>query len=192
MLKSYTNRFHNRNIKTKTYDLIDLGDVKRHLRIDEMDEYAEDTYLTSLLQVGVDFAENYCNADIAYTENLLTVYDFIGDRLQIDEGNLIYFSGITGTSVTYQVFDNLIDFTIYFDEAFASYGRVFIDAPLHGTDLMLKYSSGFTKDTLPSTIRQAILIKIADLFDVQRNSFTTSTFRANDVIDILLGYYKKW
>jgi hypothetical protein len=180
MVNSYSSQFYNKNVKQKLDYLITLDEVKRHLNIDELDT-SNDEYLSDLIQVGVQFCENYINSDIALTKNTLSVYDFRGDRLKVDEGNLITVSGLTGTTVTYGLFDNIIDFNLYFDSFISS-----------DTDLILEYYSGFSKSSLPRPIQQSILIKIADLFDVERNNYTTPSYKANNVIDILLGYYKKY
>ena len=208
MIKSYTSQFYNKVVKDQRDYLITLDEVKRHLNIDELDD-TYDENLSDLIQVGVEFCENYISSDIATTHNKLTVYDFIGDRLRIDEGNLLAFSGITGvtSSMTgidnrygtdsyygtpiiratgtttlpdYDVFDNIIDFTIYFNNR------------LTDIDLSLEYWSGFNLSNLPTEIKQSCLIKIGDLFDVERNSYISPSFRANNVIDILLAYYKKY
>lgn len=178
MINSYSSQFFNKNVKQKLDYLITLDEVKRGLRIDELD-INEDQSISFYLKAAVNYCENYMNSDIALTKNTLTVYDFKGDRLRIDEGNLIIVSGLTGTSITYGVFDNITDFNIYFDDYVSE------------TDLTIGYYSGFESSTLPEIIKNYIIIKTGDLFDIERNSYTTSSYKVNDLAAMFLGYYKK-
>lgn len=178
MVNSYSSQFYNKNVKQKLDYLITLDEVKRHLRIDELETDNDDS-INFYLKASINYCENYINSDIALTKNTLTVYDFKGDRLRIDEGNLIIVSGLTGTSITYGVFDNITDFNLYFDEYVSE------------TDLIIEYYSGFEKSSLPDIVKNYIIIKTADLFDVDRNSYTASSYKVNNLAEMFLGYYKK-
>lgn len=43
----------------------------------------------------------------------------------------------------------------------------------------------------PATIKQAILIKICDLYDIERGSYISNTFKENQAFYNLLNYHKK-
>jgi hypothetical protein len=179
MIKSYSSEFHNKTRKQRLDYLLTLDEAKTHLNIDSSDTSSDD-YISDLIKVSVEYCENYINSDIALTKNQMTIYDFRGDRLRIDEGNLITISGLTGTTVNYDLFDNIIDFTLYFEDY------------IQETDLSLEYYSGFAKSDCPTPILQSIKIKLADLFDIERNNYVSPSYRTNDVISFLLGYYKKY
>jgi hypothetical protein len=178
MVNSYSIQFYNKNVKQKLDYLITLDEVKRHLRIDEL-ETDNDESISFYLKASINYCENYINSDIALTKNVLTVKDFKGDRLRIDEGNLIIVSGLTGTSITYGVFDNIIDFNIYFDDYVSQ------------TDLKIEYYSGFENSTLPDIVRNYIIIKTGDLFDNERGSYSPLSIKMNDLAAMFLGYYKE-
>lgn len=49
-----------------------------------------------------------------------------------------------------------------------------------------------TKDGVtPATIKQAVLIKICDLYDVERGSYISGTFKENTAFYNLLNFHKK-
>lgn len=45
--------------------------------------------------------------------------------------------------------------------------------------------------TTPAAIKQAILIKICDLYDIERGGYISGTFKENKAFERLLNYHKK-
>ena len=165
--------------KVKSDYLITLAEAKAHLRVDTS---AEDTYITNLIKAAVEYCENYIQKDIAVTANTLVIYDFSGQLVEVDEANLASITTVkdgSGASLTYETEIERTDCS-FIIELINSQSE---------TDLEVKFVTGYTSGTLPASIRQAILIKLADLYDVERNSYNLGTFQANNAIMSFLNFY---
>jgi hypothetical protein len=162
------------SVKTKLNYPLSLNEVKRHLRLDN-DFIDDDDYIDNLIIVATQYCENYIGKDIAHTQNTLRIDDWDGDFIKIYDGNFISANTSTGTilqtSAHYDYFQ--IEFT----------NQITVD-PLN-----LTYYTGFIIDTTPEIIKQAILVKVSDLYDNERGSYGYGGSRYNNVIEMLLSSY---
>jgi hypothetical protein len=188
MIKTYTSGFYNSVVKNRGANPITLAMVKSSLRIDD-DYTSEDDTLIRLINVATQLASDYINADILVTETTLGVFEFAGKTLNVEDGNYISASGltITGTTMDFDVYESITGFRVEFDNYINMAASVFLDTDLN---LVLHYFTGFP--VMPDEICQAILVKIADLFDMERNGYITNQYRNNDVFGTLLQFHKKW
>jgi uncharacterized phiE125 gp8 family phage protein len=162
--------------KVKTDYLINLSEAKAHLRVDTTDE---DAYISQLIKAAVQAAEQYINKDIAQTENTLVIEYFNGYGIEVDEGHLQAITSLKDESNTDVAYENLM----VYDSLFKLTVSDFIPVQT----ITLKFNTGFTDSTLPPLIRQAIYVKIADLYDSQRSGIQFNTMQYAKVFETLLN-----
>ena len=177
-------------LKTKvisqTYNHITLAEIKAQLRI-STSFISDDTFLQTLLLVATDMAGNYIENVIPLTDLQTNVKNFSGSCISIPKGNFKSITSITYTdrnnsviTVTgYEITDNEFGFDVEFTTS--------IDAEL----LTVNYKCGFDAITIKPVIKQAILIKITDLYDIERASYNAGNFQQNKAFESLLNYHKK-
>lgn len=165
--------------KIKTYNNLTLEEVKQQLRIDNN---LDDTLLNSLIKIAVQIAEDYTNTDIALTTATLT--ENYEDSMNIDsyiiyEPNFIELSGVTG-STTINVN------TIYHHE---DYVKLEFDKSYDVESISIQYKSGYNENEMPLPIKQAIILKIGELYDVDRNGYVISNIKKTNAFELLLNRY---
>ena len=171
----------NQITKTKLYYPITLTEAKRHLRIDE-DFNQDDDYISGLIVAATRKAEEFIGKDIAYTNNVIPFDNFMSDQIVYDEGNL--------NSVTSIVTDSSVLIT---PNKVRTYRNVFyIELPtwIDSNPLTLTFKTGFNVGQIPLDIKQSILIKIADLYDGERSSYTFTSSRDTKAFERMLESYK--
>lgn len=68
---------------------------------------------------------------------------------------------------------------------------IIIPASVEYCSTFIDPSSLLTDASCPYTVKQAVLITAADLYDVERSSYTLGSIKRSDVIQRLLLPYKK-
>lgn len=169
--------------KTKTLYPVTLGEVKRHLRVDpnnfEDDEYIENSIIPSATR----FCENYIDRDIALTSNVLTIWDFIGNELRVNEGNLVSLDNIISDSSTLLTYDTLVKCDTHFIIEFST--------SLDQDPLKVEFTTGYEEGDCPEEIKQAVYIQAGNLYDVERSSYTMANYsKRNDAVERLLNPWK--
>lgn len=157
---------------------LSLNAIKRHLRLDN-DFVDDDAYLMELLKAATQYTEGFLNKAVTKTKNVLRLDDFSGSAIQIYEGNFLSLidpsvGTVKQTSVHYDYF------TIEFVDSIAA-------DPLYVT-----LYTEFEIETCPELIKQAILIKIADLYDNSRTSLIYSGLTDSKVFETLLQSYQSY
>lgn len=166
-------------VKVKSSWPLSLDEAKRHLRIEE-EFHEDDDYISNLIQAATQKAEQYIGKDIAETTNTQQIFDWCGNELWLDEGNWLGFtSAITDSSVALTV--NHIDI---------NYNGVYIEfnEGLSADPLTLVYKTGYAEGNCPALIKQAALVKIKDLYDYQRQSFSNE--RENKAFESLMDSFR--
>jgi hypothetical protein len=166
--------------KVKSDYLITLDEAKAHLRIDTSDE---DSTIEDCIKAAVNHCENYIQKDIATTEVTILLEDFSGSLIDVDEGNLVSIDSVKDESDTDLPYSK--EPVRYYDSHF----RIELDDWLNEQDVEIRIKTGYTVETLPPAIKQSIKIKIADLFDVERNSYNLNNQTVNNAINNLLDFY---
>jgi hypothetical protein len=167
--------------KSKSVYPVSLLEAKRHIRLDA-DFIDDDDYIESLIEVATAMAENYINKDIAKTTNTLEIYDFDTDSVTIYEGNFISVIDVVDAN----------DASIGTVDATYSYFNSFkIDWTnnLSSDPLKITFYTGYNENEAPKIIKQAILIKIADLYDSARSDYNWNGMQDNKVFESILNYY---
>jgi hypothetical protein len=165
--------------KNKTFNFIELSEVKSHLRINQS-FLNDDQYLNLLIKSATRIAEDFIADDIALTNVTLTISDFYDKYLDIPTVNLsgVTISGdstsISGYSINYHFNYQQIEFDNYVD----------VD------ELVINYSSGYNSTTIQPAIKQAILIKIGELYDIDRNGYVMNNIKYSRSFENLLNPYR--
>lgn len=168
-------------VKTKLNWPLSVDEAKRHLRIDP-DFHDDDDYIQELIYAATAKAEQYIGKDISETECTRVLYDYLDNFVWLDEGNFISFtSAITDASVSMTV-----------DHVDIFYNGVYVEfnESASGNYLTLSYKTGFTEGTCPSLIKQAILLEIANLYDVDRLSYSNGSLKETKAFERLLDSFR--
>lgn len=134
-------------------DFITLAEVKTHLRIDFSDE---DTYIGSLIPVGREMIENYTGRALVPSEVTVILRNEIS-------GMMLPWQPYVDSLVLKDTDGNTIsadDYEIKGSELFQySYGEI-----------RATYNSGYDEDTLPPSLKMAVLHQIAFLYEKRGDS----------------------
>lgn len=169
--------------QTKSYNsIVSLNDLKQHLRIDENDS-TYDAELIRLSKVAIIMAEKYTQADLSATVTLLEDYCINSNCYEVGESN-INVIGITGATAS----DTFIvsDYSV---QKFSSYTRIKFNNNVKADTIKIRYSSGYSVGTFPIDIKHAILIKVAELFDVDRQNHIATNIKPSKTFERLLAPY---
>jgi len=168
--------------KTRTAYHITLDDAKQHLRIDAGETF-DDEQINQMIQQAVEIAENYIEKSIAVTTCEMTIYDFIGDVIRVPEGNYLSVTSVKdGDDVEYDVEQVRI-----YDDHF----EIELDTPINVDSLVVTFETGYSVGSCPGPIKRAVLVKVADLYDTERGSYTLS-LQNNKTFEMILNYYKPY
>lgn len=150
-----------------------LAEAKKQCQVETSDT-DDDTYITSLIGVATENVKDDINAAILETTNVLEyrIGDEHGETIQttyrIPDSPLISLTKI-------EVYDGStwadIDAATYETRNYFSCFEVeFTTQPASAKRLRFTYKTGHTDATRPVTIKQAVLIRIADLYTTERQS----------------------
>lgn len=171
---SYTTITKRKLVQPVTYE-----EGYTHLRLDFGDD---DGLVNRLIKTATQLAENYIEKDIAKTECTLTVEDFYSDTLMVNEGNFL--SGISVFADGEEVVDN------YTIRVYHNYFTVTFSTPIMADSLVFKFYTGFNEDEAPEDIKAAILIKLAELYDIDRSGYVMSNYKTTGAFETILNYHK--
>lgn len=167
--------------KANRVNSITLQQIKKQLNIEE--SFSEDDqYLIDLLDVATVYVEDEIGCDVLLTQNTVTLDDISGSKIRVDEGefNTLSFVGVNG--------EDLYGCTVK-----KEHNHFIINLPKTVVDsdvVYVLFSTGY--DSIPTPIKQAILIKISDLYDVERNDKIIGvSVNSTRSIDSLIRTYKR-
>jgi hypothetical protein len=166
---------------SKTYNHISLTEVKPHLNINQAFT-DDDTYLTGLIAVATEQAENYTETDIALTTLEATdkgTFSLIKlPYTHLKSVDSITVDGVILDPAEYKVIEGLNSFDIEFINQVTG-------------EIKISFKTGFEAVDIKPVLRQAILVKIMDLYDVERSSYNGINYNMNNAFINMLHYYKK-
>lgn len=173
-------------LKKSNQTIVSLEQAKEHLRILHTHE---DMYINNLLVVVTDSIEAELDKDLVDTEYTLFIYDAVELNEEIHFPNspiynvldVKFYNGITLIDPINYEFSNTDEYI------------KFTSLPLDYTKIEIVYKKGFENtDDLPSTIRQASLIMLTDLYQY-RGSFVVgkSLVSLDKTLQRLLQPYKQ-
>jgi hypothetical protein len=170
--------------KTKTYNQITLSESKQHLGYDTGDT-TNDVYLIHLINTSTNIAEAEIGFDIAVTSNSLEDYDFLGSEyiLHCKQPRSITMSGITQNNA-------VVNLTaLITPQYFENYTNLILGQYYDFKKVLVSYNCGYT--VLPENLKHAILLKIAELNDIDRSNYISNTQINSKAFERLISQYKR-
>jgi len=169
-------------VKTKTNYPVSVEEAKRHLRIDDSWD-KDDDYIRNLIKAATQKAEEYIGKDIAETSNVLKIRDYAGSDFYVQEGNFISLTSV-------QQSDEATSITVDHTEIYYNQFYVELSSSVSQDPLYINYKTGFLVNTVPALIKQAILVKIGDLYDSERGSYLAGSYKETNAWQHLLDSFK--
>lgn len=132
--------------------------IKRTLSI-HITETEDNDFINSLLESATEETEGLINQDIAYTNNVVTLGDFSGSELIINQGNLNSITSIINNDSStlindYEVKKCYAQFIIKFG------------SDINCESLIINFTTGWQLETeVPKPIKQAIVFKALGFYD---------------------------
>lgn len=189
---NYNNGYVNETTKTKESadSIVTLLDVKQHLVINEA-FILDDQLLLDKIDVARSIAEDDCGRDLVETVNVLEFVDFSGNCWEIDESPYVSIGSLIGVDENGS--NELVEGTDYKIVKKNSFFVILFSEVKKYLTLTATFTTGFVSETLPETIKQAILVLIADMYDVERSSTTSGVnFRDNKTYQRLIQRHIVW
>ena len=155
--------------------------AKRHCHVDNTDRQ-EDDYIRDIIKAVTEEAEGVISKDIAYKTCTSNFYDFSSDYVYIEEGNF--------NSTTSVVSDASVAQTVIETFPYYNYCRLKLSTSVTSDPLEVKFTTGWTQENTPAAIKQAILLRIKDYYDIHRGSENDYQVYNTKAFERLLGPYK--
>lgn len=153
--------------KTKTDFPVSLNEAKNHLRLDA-DFVDDDGYINSIIKGATREAENYIGKDIALTSCVQKLYGINTDTFRIWEGFLNSVTSVLDVNGGSQTIGVTKTFENSFEIQLTSSTSTTTDFDF----ITINYVTGFAQENVPEEIKQAILIKVANMYDLNREDAT--------------------
>lgn len=135
-----------------------------------------DTYLSQVKDVAIEYISNILGYNYLQTSITATITKESDDEyFYVDYEKFFTITSLTG-STSY-----IVD---------SEHNNIKIQTSEIINTISVNYSCGYN-NYIPKPLIHATLIKIADLWDIERNSMNLNNMVHNDVIDKLLKQYKK-
>ena len=171
-------------IKQRIEPVVTLEQAKKQLNVDN-DFTDDDTHIAFLIESATGAAEDYIGRDIALTHNTLKVYDFAGSEFAVRESPFVSVEKITilkdgqeseVPEDKYKVYVGHNQFKVEFDEA------------LEADEMVVEFITGYSADSAPAQLVNAILVKLASLYDVERSNYSFGVaFKDTEAFEKLLS-----
>lgn len=174
-------------ITAPTVEPVTLAEAKAHLRIDGTES---DTEITAMISAARDAAEQYCNRYWAQTEIALT-YDVLPATGPL---HLPFPDVLTVDEITYLDADGVEqEITVFTVDAFRQEVRV-TEWPV-GTAVRVAVTVGpdlsaSPADYIPPGVKHAVLMLVADMYEVRTETITGTIVAKNAAVPMLLTPYR--
>lgn len=165
--------------KTKLEYPVTVTEAWQHLRLDPGEDQE---LITRLIHASTALAENYVEKSIARTENVLELKGFSGSEILVDEANFISIVSIQ-TSETTPVTD-------YSVEATENDFLITLSAPFPETNLTITFLTGFAQVDCPEDFKTAILVKMGELYDIDRSGYLAQNYKPTGTFESILNFHK--
>jgi hypothetical protein len=171
--------------KTKTAYPVNIEEARDHLNILITEQTEKDAYIGNLIKVATEEVEQNLLYDVALTSNVLELDDFSDSYVEVLEGNLREFLSVqvSDTSIGY---DRIELPRLRIPHSF----KLFLKNVVTADPLKLEFTTGWDAESCPKPIVQAILIRIADLYDNEKSSYGFNNLINNNAVARLLNPYK--
>lgn len=187
--------------KTLTGTVATITELKSQLNI-PVEFTDDDTLLTDLLSVAVENVVDDINSDILDTTNVLT-QDLTTQNYSVDAvavPSIIYINAAPVRSIS--KIEISTDGTNYTEIAATKYrvNIIFTRAEIRffenntATHIRFTFSTGYTDAKRPKKLKQAVILKAADLFDTERSAFIVgpSVFNAHTYARLIYKHIRNY
>jgi hypothetical protein len=176
--------------KTKVSYPCDVSTFVNQLRPADPSDYTQYPYYGTLLQVATAMAEDFIDADIAITNNVLTIDNYVGYDLVVKEGNIRKDVSINAVSCTIST-NSSSNIPVQWNWIKYNNAYVSINQVITPDQLKIYYTTGYNLNDCPLPVKQAIYIKAVDLYDGERSSYIPGRIYNTQIFERLLTPYKK-
>jgi len=160
---------------------VTIDRAKRHCHVTVTD--AEDNaYIGDLIQAVTQEAANFIGKDIAYTANTVYWYDFQGDTIKLYEGNFNSTISIVSDASVLQTVSETFPYHNYF--------TLTLSESISSDPLAIKFYTGYTQTLCPPAIKQAVLLRVKDYYDIHRGSMNDFNLFNTQAFERLLSPFK--
>lgn len=163
-----------------TGDLVSLSIVKKNLRIEE-DFTEEDDLIQLFLDSACDYVENFIERPLRLITTIYTIADSSSFKIDKKGENDKLIKVESQNADAYESLDDDEYKVTETPEA------IQIELPKKG-NYKIHITSGYDEETIPSAIKQAILLIITESYDRRENTAAIHFSKAN----IILSKYRKW
>ncbi|WP_159521736.1 head-tail connector protein [Sunxiuqinia indica] len=176
--------------KTKVASPITLDEAKAQLQIEDFDN--DDDYITGLIDVATELVEDDCNADMLETTNALEVklncgFQTLWRIMQAPFLSLTSVEVYDGTNWT------TVEASTYeAEKAFHYFEVEFSSTPAGNIEkVRFTFKTGYTTAKLPKRLKQAVLVKSADMYDTERQSYNLNNLAENKTYERLIAKHRR-
>lgn len=178
--------------KSKEGSIVTLDEAKRQLNI-EPEETEDDQAINDLILVATEMVEDDINADILVTTNTLEHTDSQPFQRLI---RIVQAPLKTFTKIEQLIDGSFVEIPSANYTVLKMYGYISIelDKTPESKTLKFTFDTGFAASKIPKKLKQAVLLKVADLFDTERQGYSASSLQKNDAYQHLISKHirKYW
>lgn len=165
-------QYNETSILQKDYSSISINKLVRNLNLD--DDLVDTEHLQSLLDASIDWVETRINGFVVPTTIELSVYDFKGDKIELEHKG---FNNISSFTVNDEVFTDYIVIKKYSSAQIRFNTAITIES-----DIKITYESGKTPS---NNLVQAVIINASDMYDVDRSNYSSGLVNNRTVMRLL-------
>lgn len=170
--------------KTKISFPVSLPEVKEQVKELTSDN---DNYLRNLIEVATEEAESITGLDFAYTKCVLTLYDFSGDTITINDGLYSSVDSIRDADDNDVASDNVLI------DGYKKFSIELVNS-ISTDELVITYYTGWPEGTGKvanlASVKRYVLVRVDDMFGPERSSYSYTPLRSTNKADNLLNSLK--
>jgi len=155
--------------KTKIFTSPTIEEVKAQLNMEPDFPDVDDTIITDNLATAMEMVEDDTNSDVQDTVNVLEINVPSG----VQTTNTIMQSPLqsfTRLEAYNGEWEEVAAAKYEIEKGFNSFKVVMLES-ITATKLRFTFKTGYTADKLPKTLKKAVIIKAADLYDTERSDY---------------------
>ncbi len=174
--------------KEKSGQPVSISDAKKQVNL-EPEETEDDAKLYELIQTAIELVESDTNSDILLTDNTLVVEV---DRapwqslIRITQSPLNAFEKIEQYNNETENYEEIpsADYSVVTMHNWIS---IKLTKSITAKKLKFTFKTGFNDFEIPLQLKQAILMKVADMYDPERQSYTGNAIQQNNAYRHLIS-----
>jgi uncharacterized phiE125 gp8 family phage protein len=171
---------------------VTLAEAKAHLRIEGAED---DAYVTALIQAARQHVEEVCWRGLVTQEWEAVLEGFPDGALELPKGNLASIASITyvdsaGATQTLAPATYEADTVSVPGRLLLAYGQSWPSTRCQWDAVRVRYTVGWAAGEVPTPIRQALLLLVAQLYEHRTVDEDRALSRPSFTVDVLLAPYR--